>query len=77
MSKPQYPQIGAEISIEYPPGINQDLRVIHAFGAGRLFQVVNTAGESAVLLLQPDGGWWMVRDFEACTGEEWKSDDAG
>jgi hypothetical protein len=44
-------------------------------GAARLFQCRNPEGEVGIVAFQPDGSWWIVRDFEPPQGEEsqWKS----
>lgn len=73
--KSQYPVEGSVVELKSPDGSAFDVAIHKYIGAARLCWVVNELSETGILALQPDGSWYIVKDFEP----DWEghaSDDA-
>lgn len=66
----QYPEVGEEVRLNFEDGDSIPILLDHMLGAARLFQCRNPEGEVGIVAFQPDGSWWIVRDFVAPEGEE-------
>jgi hypothetical protein len=71
----QYPAIGAVLTLKQGDSgevAYDDVELIKLYGTARLYAAKLEDGTVGVIAIHPNGGWWLVRDFEE--PEEWDTD---
>ena len=72
----QFPEVGDLITLEqHEDTAIEDVEIIYTYGAARLLQARLPDGSQGVIAVQPNGGWWLVRQFEDPADEAWRGED--